>query len=543
MLLVAPAGCGKTEALALRVAGLIETGRVERPRKILVTTFTNRAKDNLRERLRDYLSYSTQRDHVTVANFHGFATRLIRAHGAVIGLDPGIEMPDSDWVTERCFELGASWGGKDVVQDIFRNLKQQPLTDDQVASEVATSGNRLSIQIEDERLAANRATYDDLLRYAELILANDAVASLYRSHFGAIVVDEYQDLTPQQLRVLQRLGDNNVTFAGDLAQGIYSFAGARPTQIDALVRPLCDHVVTFNESHRSSPAVLELVNAMNPLTGGEDLVCADPSRWPAGGLAGATTFKHAANEATWVVAASRFILKAAPCHRVAVMSRIKSRLRFVEVELKQFDVPVHRWEDGILDAETAAIVRGTLAKLNVADLANATDQLTYLRDLAGIEHIDEYDTRRNLVDALTWVLERIGEGHDPGAIVQRIRVGDQSTLLNAPGVHLLSGHVGKGQQFDWVFIVGAEDDNMPFFRAHNSAAELEEEARIVSVMVSRARHGVVITRGEVVPKADGNIKARQITRFASQLTSAPVSDRAAIAAWLKAAPWEQLRDM
>ena len=81
-------------------------------------------------------------------------------------------------------------------------------------------------------------------------------------------------------------------------------------------------------------------------------------------------------------------------------------------------------------------MRATLTRLNVADLASVTDQLTFLRDLAGIQQIVEYDTRR------------------------------KATLINASGVHLLSGHVGKGQQFDWVFIVGAEDDNMPVFRAH-----------------------------------------------------------------------------
>lgn len=106
LLLVAPAGCGKTETLAIRVAGLIETGRITSPQRILVTTFTNRAKDNLRDRLRDYVTYDAQRKHVTVMNFHGLAARLIRAHGAVIGIDSEIELPESDWVTNRCLELG-----------------------------------------------------------------------------------------------------------------------------------------------------------------------------------------------------------------------------------------------------------------------------------------------------------------------------------------------------------------------------------------------------------------------------------------------------
>lgn len=543
LLLVAPAGCGKTEALAIRVAGLIESGRVQRPHRVLVTTFTNRAKDNLRDRLRDYMPYNTQRDFVTVSNFHGLATRLIRAHGPVAGIDPEMTMPDTDWITERSMELSLGWGGRDAVAEIMRETKQLALTDEQVAAALTKRGYRPAIDLEAERLAENRATYDDLLRYAELILANDTVAGLYRNHFAAVIVDEYQDLTPQQLRVLERVGDGNITFAGDLAQGIYRFAGARPTELDALIQPMCDDVIKFNESHRSSPAVLQMVNAMNPLTGGDDLVSADPSKWPAGGLSGTMTFAHARKEAAWVVKASRAILARAPGHRVAVMSRIKSRIRFVDEELDGIDgVEVHRWEDGILDTETAKIVRSTLARLNVAALDAQVDKLTYLRELADLDRIDELDTRRALVDALTWVLERLGDGLDVETISSRVRVGDQSTLINAPGVHLLSGHVGKGQQFEWVFIIGAEEGNMPFFRAQ-SPAELEEEARILGVMLSRARHGVVVTYSEVVPKADGVDKRRDLTQFSGHLKSGGPRDRADLIKWLKEAPWDELREL
>ena len=369
------------------------------------------------------------------------------------------------------------------------------------------------------------------------------MAGLYRNHFAAVIVDEYQDLTPQQLRVLARLGDGNITFAGDLAQGIYCFAGARPTELNALIQPMCDDVIKFNESHRSSPAVLAMVNAMNPLTGGEDLASADPSKWPGGGLSGTMTFPHARDEATWIVNAAKFIISVAPTHRVAVMSRIKSRIRFIDEELDGMDdIQVHRWEDGILDTETAKIVRSTLAKLDLNDLNAQTDKLTYLRELAGLDRIDELDTRKALVDALTWVLERLGDGLDVETISSRVRVGDQATLINAPGVHVLSGHVGKGQQFDWVFVIGAEEGNMPFFRAQ-SAAELEEEARILGVMLSRARHGVVVTYSEVVPKADGVDKRRDLTRFGGELKSGGPRDRAGLVKWLKEAPWGELREL
>lgn len=541
LLLVAPAGCGKTEALAIRVAGLIETGRIASPQRILVTTFTNRAKDNLRDRLRDYLTYPVQRDHVTVMNYHGLAARLIRAHGAVIGIEPEMELPESDWVTDRCLELGLGYPVRDAVNAILSELKRQPLDDLGIAAALADIGHRWAIQIERERVAANRATYDDLLRYAELILANEAVAGLYRNHFGAIAVDEYQDLTPQQLRVLQRLGKGNITFAGDLAQGIYRFAGARPNEIDATIRPLCHEVITFNESHRSSPAVLSMVNSMNTLTGGEELACADPASWPGGGLAGRLKFPHAVDEADYVSKLARLILAGAPNHRVAVMSRIKSRLRFLDQHLEDAGVEVHRWEDGVLDTDTSALVRSMLTRLNLTDLADANDKLTFLRDLSGVAQVEEPDTRKSLAEALVWVLERLGDGLSPDEVAVRIRVGDQTTLLNAPGIHLLSGHIGKGQQFDWVFILGAEDDNIPFFRS-TSPAEVEEEARILGVMLSRARHGVVVTHSEVVPTVRGTNRSRDRSRFWPDLDAASPFNRVELVEWLKSVPWNELRD-
>ena len=70
---------------------------VVRPRRVLVATFTNRARDNVRDRLRMYLPYTDLRDCVTISNFHGFSARVFRAHADVIGMDPEMTLPESDW--------------------------------------------------------------------------------------------------------------------------------------------------------------------------------------------------------------------------------------------------------------------------------------------------------------------------------------------------------------------------------------------------------------------------------------------------------------
>ena len=72
----------------------------------------------------------------------------------------------------------------------------------------------------------------------------------------------------------------------------------------------------------------------------------------------------------------------------------------------------------------------------------------------------------------------------------------------APGLHLLTGHKGKGQEFDWGFVIGLEQGHIPDFRNTTEEA-LAEELRVLHVMVSRARYGVVVTFSRNTPSRSG----------------------------------------
>lgn len=537
LLVLAPAGCGKTEALALRAAGLIERGHVRTPQKVLVTTFSNRARDNIRDRLASYLSPAVRRDRVSFANFHGLSARIYRAHAAVIGMSPDLLIPDGDWVGDQCRSRGLSFKISGAVQDVLRIAKQQAVDDAEVEQLLEQSGYDVAVQIEQLRRAQNRLTYDDLPRLADLILANDDVAELYQHHFAAVIVDEFQDLTPQQLRIVNRIGYGKTTYAGDLAQGIYGFAGAKPEEIDKAVRVECGlNVIEFSESHRSSPAVLNLVNALTPRTGGTPLTSADPGSWPGGGLAGHAAFGDTDTEAQWVIAIAKFVLTSAPNQRVAIISRTKLRRRFVDAVAEQSGLPCHRWDDGVLDTDTAKIIKAMLARLNLAEYQSTDDKPAYLREAAELEALQDPSSREALADALNWCYDLLDDGLTPADIRARVRIGDQNTLLNVPGIHLLTGHVGKGQQFDWVIIIGAEEGCIPDFRA-TTQGTLVEEARVLSVMISRARHGVVVTYASSVPAANGNVWSRQASSFWPLLDAAPWSDPDAINTWLTSVDW------
>lgn len=536
LLVVAPAGCGKTEALALRVQVLLQRGDILAPQKILVVTFSNRARDNIRERLRSHLGLSQLRDRVSVANFHGLSARVFKAHANVIGLSPDLTIPESDWVSDECRRKDFQFPLANRVKDALRVAKQEARKDDEVKAYLKAHRETDALEIERDRVSSARLTYDDLPRLAELILANDQVADLYRSHFGAVVVDEFQDLTPQQLRIVNRIGYKRTTYAGDLAQGIYGFAGAKPSQVRATISEECSATVNFAESHRSSPAVLSAVNSLSRLTSGTELTAADPGSWPHSGLFATAQFSTAEREADQIAHVASYIAERVPGHRIGIMARTKPRRRFVEEALKVKSVEFLRWDDGVLDTDTAYIMRSLLSRFDLRGYQAADDKMKFLRDASGLESVTEATSRQSLVDALGWCYELLRDDTPPIDIRSRIRVGDEFTLVTMPGIHLLTGHTGKGQQFDWVMIVGAEDGTIPDFRAE-SRDEQAEEARVLSVMISRARHGVFVSYAQEVLAGTGRRMRRNPSPFLAHLASANPRTGNDINEWLENADW------
>lgn len=540
MLVVAPAGCGKSEALALRVQGMLRRGIAPSARRILVATFSNRAKDNIRERLRSYLYPAELRDKVTVVNFHGLSARLYRSHAAAIGLDPEWALPENNWVKEQCQRTGLNYGRSAGVDKVLQRIKQEAVEDAEVLRLVEAHGNLDAVEIEKIRVQDKQLTYDDLPRLAELILARDEVAELYRSHFAAVIVDEFQDLTPQQFRIINRIGAGRTTYAGDLAQGIYGFTGAKPEEVQHWITAEVSEVIELTESHRSSPAILAAVNALVPLTKGTALTSAAPDTWPSGGVAALVGHRTADDEAAWVVKFAKATLSRAPRQRIGVISRIGSRRRFVDAAFDaESELETYRWDDGALDTDTARRVRSVLAGMDASAVLAADDSIEFLRDFAELHQIQDPADRSSLADALGWVLELLTLGLAPAEISKRMRVGDNSTLLTKPGVHLLSGHAGKGQQFDWVVVIGLEEGNVPFFEAKSDEAILEE-VRVLSVMMSRARHGLVLTHAAAVPALNGRVFAKDPSQFLTAELRAKLTDAGGLIQWFESAPWTEI---
>src|SRR5690606_36551292 len=146
-----------------------------------------------------------------------------------------------------------------------------------------------------------------------------------------------------------------------------------------------------------------------------------------------------------------------PGQRVGIIARTLGRRRFVEDALTSAGVAFYRCDDGVLDTDTARTMKAMLARFAARGYDAAGDKMTLPRDAAGFESVADPTGRESLLGALHWCHDLLRDGATAADIRSRIQVGDANTLITASGVHLLTGHVGKGQQFDWVVVVGLEE--------------------------------------------------------------------------------------
>jgi DNA helicase II / ATP-dependent DNA helicase PcrA len=147
----------------------------------------------------------------------------------------------------------------------------------------------------------------------------------------------------------------------------------------------------------------------------------------------------------------------------------------------------------------------------------------------------DIDTASNITDALAQLNALAEQAGSIAAALAQLRVREDTAEAIAPGVHLLNAHTGKGQQFDWVFIPGFEKGNMPSFLA-KSKAQLGEEHRVFLVMLSRARHGLVITRAQTLISKKGRPYNPDPSPWVVGVRSALVSDAKTLASHIERLP-------
>ncbi|MBA4181320.1 MAG: ATP-dependent helicase [Anaerolinea sp.] len=491
ILLIAPAGCGKTEALAARARAILQNGELTAPQRILTLTFSNKARDNLAARMRGIVG-AGWRQRITASNFHGLAARVIKAHGNVVGIPQDVILPEDPWRRRQLRDLGVDgYTDNGPFEEALRLAKLGRFDDAEVMERLSASGHSAAIEFECRLRAENRLDYDDLIRHAGRLLDLPAVRRLYQAHFGMVMVDEVQDLSLLQYEIVRALGADRVAYAGDPAQGIYSFAGADPIGVFERIRALDPEIVEFNRSYRSAPAVLRAVNALAAEMGGTQLECAEPGRWPDDGSVISLERENTEEEAIAVMELLAETLRD-PTVTVGIVARRGSRSQAIRDAADEAGIA---YEDWSIPTHVPAIVDLLNRNLQEAVRHGVTDGeilVTLERSCRDLIEPADADTLDELARACEALGEMIGDGSDLRDAVASCRVTTHLSTAVSPGVHLLTGHKGKGQEFDWVFVLGLEEGHVPDFRSRTKDA-VAEELKVLHVMVSRARRGVIFT--------------------------------------------------
>jgi DNA helicase-2/ATP-dependent DNA helicase PcrA len=267
LLILAGAGSGKTRVITSKIAHLLEA-RGYPPEAILAVAFTNKAAEEMRERVRRYCPAGAE---VMIKTFHAFGAWLLRRYGEAIGLERDFTIYDEE---DSLALLRAAVEGR-LDRDRLRALAariarakdrclspEDDLSGLQLGALAAEVDFQQAYRLYQERLrAAGCLDFGDLLlESVRLLSTQPEVRSRLQSRFRAVLVDEYQDSNHAQFRLLELLyhPSNYLCAVGDEDQSIYSFRGAELDNILGFAGHFPGtRVVRLEQNYRSSANILE----------------------------------------------------------------------------------------------------------------------------------------------------------------------------------------------------------------------------------------------------------------------------------------------
>jgi ATP-dependent DNA helicase UvrD/PcrA len=274
LLILAGAGSGKTRVITYRIAYLIEARGVP-PENILAVTFTNKAAEQMKERVASLLSENLE-TWPHISTFHSFCVRVLRADIERLDYTPDFSIYDEDdqqKVVKTCIEelgLGEQFITPRAVLGRIsyaknRGLKPEDLyrqAVDPVAEKLASV-----FDLYDRKLRqANALDFDDLLlKTAELFYAAPEVCEHYNQRFRYVLVDEYQDTNRIQYQLIRQmtLQQQNLCAVGDEDQSIYRWRGADIENILNFEKDYpATNVIRLEQNYRSTQLILDAATAV-----------------------------------------------------------------------------------------------------------------------------------------------------------------------------------------------------------------------------------------------------------------------------------------
>ncbi|MEL7157932.1 MAG: UvrD-helicase domain-containing protein, partial [Actinomycetota bacterium] len=272
LLVVAGAGSGKTRVLTRRIAWLIDEG--VSPFEILAITFTNKAADEMKQRIAALVGPVAQK--MWVSTFHSACVRILRREASVLDFPSNFTIYDQADAVRltgyviRDLGLDPKRFQPRAMHAVISSAKNEGLEAGQYADRANVVIEKRAAEIYAEyqrRLQQSSAMdFDDLLlNTVKLLRASPETLTAYQRRFKHLLVDEYQDTNGVQNELVVRLaeGHRNITVVGDSDQSVYRFRGADIRNIIQFEDAFPDTtVVLLEQNYRSTQTILDAANAV-----------------------------------------------------------------------------------------------------------------------------------------------------------------------------------------------------------------------------------------------------------------------------------------
>lgn len=493
--ILAPAGSGKTRVLTRRIAYQVATDEADASH-VLALTFTRKAAGELRDRLRAL----GLREAVAIGTFHSVAWAQLRARwsdegraaptlltrkgrllGELVGRGPltvGQAAGEIEWSKARLVGPGG------YAEAVATARRRPPVPAERVAE--------LYARYEEEKQRRRFVDFDDLLRLCSQLLATDAAfAATQRWRFRHLYVDEFQDVNPLQMELLEawRGGRWDLCVVGDPHQAIYGWNGADPGFLEQFARhyPPAE-VISLERNYRSTPQVLAAAADVLAAARVPDRVV-----YPVRADGKAPRLERHPTDRDEAYAVARAVRDArapgTPWKAQAVLARTHAQLPLLAEALRTAGVPYRvRGESELLNRPE---VREAMDLLRRSD-RQLSAALPDLRALAA-----DTEAARGLEDEATANLQLVVRcAHDqlrldPTAWTRGFLAWLVATLEaeGADGakdaVTLATFHAAKGLEWPVVHLTGLEDGFVPIAHAR-TRHDRTEEARLLYVAMTRA---------------------------------------------------------
>lgn len=526
MCVLAGAGTGKTRAITYRIAYGAAVG-VYQPTQVLAVTFTQRAAGEMRSRLADLGVGQVQ-----ARTFHSAALRqLDYFYPTVIGgRRPQLQESKAALVGVAARRMGLP-SDRALIRDLAAEVEwaKVTMTRPEVYAERAAQMRRTPPGgLDGQMMARVYDAYEEaktdnevidfedvLLLMVAMLRSREDVAAQVRGQYKHFVVDEYQDVSPLQHRLLQLwLGPrrSQLCVVGDVSQTIYSFTGATPRFLTGFEQEFPGaRTLQLTRDYRSTPQVVSLANRVLSRTkrsgkvtlpaGAVELVAQRPD----GPAVCFDAYDDDVAEAAGVVAHVQRLHEAGVAwSQMAVLYRTSAQALVIEQALAEAGIGrvvrggAKFFERDEVRAAMRAL-RGALTR--VGDLSGDVGQ--DVRMVLGTvgwapQPPSPRGAMRERWDCLNALVELADEmanarGADLGALIRELD--ERAQAQNAPtvdGVTLSTIHAAKGLEWDAVIVVGVTDGLLPISLAEGAQA-IEEERRLLYVAVTRAREHLMLS--------------------------------------------------